>query len=537
MRKTIAFFSLLICTYLYGNYVIGNGQSVFFYDKKLKSVSYIRKSPFDLVSVSRISPLLVLNGDQIIDLKNNLVDARKVDNKNILRLTYRLNNQDVHVEIFPSLVEKNIIYLVADLSNVVHDGTLDLIYHIVPQEDNRFARVNENTVFKSYDDIFFTTDNYINNLYIVRNGTIDSKITEKVTSSTKKHQFDNLYYIIGNINKNKKINSAIIFGEPKNKKLQLFTILSKEKSAQSQYYSGRPEKFILESNLVSLKFFTEKTRVPNEVSLNTAQEKFRTRSKLLYASAIYGNNANGKRLMDDINIRKDNIENVELFIHILRYISKGKYSVDKKVLDTYLVPQVLSLCDSVTDNGSILNGRDYSQDYYMYYNLFDKAAERPEFSHEKDYIIQKRDLVKKYLLKNYYISSIKEFKDRSTSKSSSYKNIEFFNIFSKDEEISILKNNFNKYYDKSTGLLKKSSEDYIDMEYNLKFLIRLYENNLYAEGDTLAQNVNQKIVDCNYRIIPKIYLKKENPMGIYGDLIYFYLRGIYIRGEKSVYKR
>ena len=535
MIKIIAFLSFVLSTYLYGNYIIGNGQSVFFYDENFKSISYMRKSPFDLISVSRVSPLIELDGDEIIDLKNNLVDVRKIDNKNILRFTYRLNNENIYVDFFPSLVEKNIVHIISDLSNITQANNFNLIFHVVPQKDNQFARMDEETVFKSYDDIFFTTDNYSNNLYIVRNGTIESKITEKVTSSTQKYQFDNLYYIIENVGKSQRVNSAIIFGEPQNKKLQLSSILSKEKSIEDQYYSGKSERFIFESSFVSLKFFTENARVPDEISLNTSQEKFRTRSKLLYASAIYGDNENGKRLVEDINIRKDNIENVELFIHILKYISSRKYFVDENIINTYLVPQVLALCDSVTENGSVINGRDYSQDYYLYFKLFDMASMEPEFSDEREYVIRKRELVRNYLLKNYFVSSANEFKDRMSSNGSSYKNIEYFDVFSKEEVVRTLKNDYNKYYDKNTGLLRKPSEDYIDMDYNLKFLLKLYENNLYNEGSVLAQNINQKIVDNNYRIIPKIYLNKENSVGVYGELLYLYLMGIYIRGERNVH--
>ena len=356
-----------------------------------------------------------------------------------------------------------------------------------------------------------------------------------MTSSTQKYQFDNLYYIIENVGKGQRVNSAIIFGEPQNKKLQLSSILSKEKSIEDQYYSGKSERFIFESSFVSLKFFTENARVPDEISLNTSQEKFRTRSKLLYASAIYGDNENGKRLVEDINIRKDNIENVELFIHILKYISSRKYFVDENIINTYLVPQVLALCDSVTENGSVINGRDYSQDYYLYFKLFDMASMEPEFSDEREYVIRKRELVRNYLLKNYFVSSANEFKDRMSSNGSSYKNIEYFDVFSKEEVVRTLKNDYNKYYDKNTGLLRKPSEDYIDMDYNLKFLLKLYENNLYNEGSVLAQNINQKIVDNNYRIIPKIYLNKENSVGVYGELLYLYLMGIYIRGERNVH--
>ena len=165
MIKIIAFLSFMLSTYLYGNYIIGNGQSVFFYDENFKSISYMRKSPFDLISVSRVSPLIELDGDEIIDLKNNLVDVRKIDNKNILRFTYRLNNENIYVDFFPSLVEKNIVHIISDLSNITQANNFNLIFHVVPQRDNQFARMDEETVFKSYDDIFFTTDNYSNNLY------------------------------------------------------------------------------------------------------------------------------------------------------------------------------------------------------------------------------------------------------------------------------------------------------------------------------------------------------------------------------------
>lgn len=537
MGRLIVLFYFIINCYLYGTNMVGNGEPVFFYVKDLKSVSYMRKSPFDTISISRISPIIVLDGEKIIDLKNNLVNVSRIENKNILKLQYKLNNEYMYIYFYPSLIEKKMIYMIADMKEITYNGRIDLLYHIVPQHDNRFAKIYDNNKYTSYDNIFFVTDNYENGLYLTRNGSIQSKLTEKVSSSIKKYQQDNLYYIIEDVNKNKNVDSAIIFEEPKNNSLQISSILAMENSVLQKYYSGKQDNFVLESNINSLKFFTSTDKVPNEISLNVAHERSRIRSRLLYMSAIFGDNFNGKRLIEDITTRKDNIENVELFIHILKYFSSGKGQVDTKTLNTYLFPQILSLCDSVTENGAVLNGRDYSEDYYLYYKLFHMASQIDAFSAEKNYIIKKRDSIKKYLLKNYYITSQGGFKKRTAEKNSDYKNIDIFEVFSKEEQIKILKRDHKKYYDNKSGLLKKTSENYIDMGYNLKFIIKLYENGMYIEGDSLVKSLNDKVREYNYRIIPQIYTNKENSMGVYGDLIYLYLKGVYIRGDRNVYKK
>ncbi|MGF6906705.1 hypothetical protein [Fusobacterium sp. PH5-44] len=537
MGKLIILFYFILNCYLYGTNMVGNGGPVFFYVNDLKTISYVRKSPFDTISISQITPMIVLDGEKIIDLKDNLIKVSRVENKNILKFQYKLNNENIYIYFYPSLIEKKMIYMIADMKEITYNGRIDLIYQIIPQHDNRFAKIDDNSKYVSYDDIFFVTDNYTNELYLTRNGDIQGKLTEKVTSSIKKYQQDNLYYIIENIKKNKSVNSAIIFEKPKINSMQVSSTLQKEDFILKKYYSGKHDNFVLESNLNSLKFFTSTDKIPNEISLNVAHERSRIRTKLLYMSAIFGDNLNGKRLIDDVATRRDNIENVELFIHILEYYLSGKGQVDIKTLNTYLFPQILSLCDSVTENGAILNGRDYSEDYYLYYKLFNIASQIREFSGEKNYIIEKRDMIKKYLLKNYYISSQGEFKDRIIEKSSNYKNIDRIDIFSKNEQTKILKKNYSKYYDEKSGLLKKSSENYIDMSYNLKFIIKLYENSMYTEGDYLVKNLNKKIKECNYRIIPQIYGNKDNSMGVYGDLIYLYLKGVYIRGDRSVYKK
>ena len=172
------------------------------------------------------------------------------------------------------------------------------------------------------------------------------------------------------------------------------------------------------------------------------------------------------------------------------------------------------------ENEEIINIRDNINNYYWYYELINNIENRPEFVEKRDFILAKKKLLLDYINKNYVLDD--GLKIRKESSESYYKNIRFMSFLPKEKQLKILKEDYKKYYNRFYGLLKPKGEERIDLGYNLDFIIKLYENGERDLADILFANLETYIRRNDYYIIPDIYPDKDNPAGIYGELLYLY---------------
>ena len=538
MKRIVVVIYFLLNSLIYGNYLISNNEIVLFYDNALKSVAYLRNDITSPIDISRVEPMLILDDKELIDLKKYLVKSSRITRTNILKLEYSINNTRLFVYVFPSLKNPKNLYFICDLSEYKGQKNIDLMYHIVPEKDNLYISMHESGPIKytSYGNISFLSGGNNDGLFITRNSVIDNnKITEPAKASSKLYRGDNLYYVINNVNTTKNINFIISFAPAIQNVSSVFSMLDQEENYWRSQTAKNDTSPITTFSLNHLRLLMSRKDIPNEVSRNIGKETPISKASILFTAALFNINFNEKRFFDDISVRKSDVDYVRWFIYFFKYLDIFKKNLDSNFTDTLVVPQVLSLSDRVDEDGSIINGRDYAIDYFLFYKLLDIVSTRPVFANDRDLLLKRKELVKNYLIKNYYISSKKEFKSRRIDKNTSFKNITFYEIFSKEVQIATLRDHLKKYRNKTTGLLKSKNEDFIDIEYNLEFLLNLYMNGLISEGDSLRKSLEDFIKEQDYCIVPKLYLNSQNYPGIYSDLLHLYLLCIYIRGDGYVY--
>lgn len=204
-----------------------------------------------------------------------------------------------------------------------------------------------------------------------------------------------------------------------------------------------------------------------------------------------------------------------------KYLNVSGDYLAPKLLNEKIIPEVESILGYLEEeNEEIINIRDNINNYYWYYELINNIENRPEFVEKRDFILAKKKLLLDYINKNYVLDD--GLKIRKESSESYYKNIRFMSFLPKEKQLKILKEDYKKYYNRFYGLLKPKGEERIDLGYNLDFIIKLYENGERDLADILFANLETYIRRNDYYIIPDIYPDKDNPAGIYGELLYLY---------------
>ncbi|MDU1909922.1 hypothetical protein [Fusobacterium sp.] len=536
MKRFILIF-LMIHTFSYSNYLISNSEIVLFYDKNFNSVHFIKGDIFNPIDISKIEGKIIIDGNEIISVNRFFNRIEMVPGTNILKLYYSINGQDIDVTIIPSMLEREKLYLVVDLKNLKTDKKIGFAFHIFPQQDNgntEFIRNSNSYVYGKH--IFFKSENYGGEVFIGRDDVIENFVLEQVTTKTKKYQDDNLYYLINNVNKDEPILFTFKFFENfKNNNL----IKSNDViAAEFNYWLGlKSEQKVFKNQksvniqLRMLDTITSRAVIPDSISYNNSKENLTNKIKLYYISSLFKNDFDERKMFVDINIRKTETESAVYYTYLFKYLKDNNKIFDSNFFNWKIKPEVLSMVDSIEDNGEIFDGRDNIYNYYMQYKLLEIISQLNEFSEDIKWIEERKNLLHQFIIKNYTFES--GIKTRRADDKSNYKNIAYLDILPKDNQKKILLSDYKKYYSEKLGVLINKNKDIIDMEYNLNFIIKLYENGFKEMADNLLFNLEAIIERNNSYIIPKIYLNKNNSAGIYGELLYLYLTAVQYRENNN----
>ena len=525
MKKFILLF-IIIHIFSYANYLISNSEIVLFYDTNHNKIEYVRGDVFHNFEISRIEPKLVINNSEILNLDNYVKSASLVEGTNILKVIYNIDGQDIQMSVIPSMIDKSQLIFDVNLGNYKNKENIDFVFQIVPQYDNRFAKYNKDEKTYIYDNFSFTS-NYTGELFISRNGTLEDFTLEEVTEQLKKYEEDNLYYIVRNVNGVKNLIFTIDFYNKDgiNKKIDR-DIEEKEYiyweglNSESKFLG---QKGVVLEQLKNLEIISSRALIPDQISFNKSKEDLNNKIKLIYVNSIVDKNFDVNRFFQDINIKKKDSEAVVYYTLLFQYLNDSNNYIDPQLFNKKVSLEVLSLLDYLEeDNGSIVNVRDNIENYAWYFRLINNIKNRPEFASEKDFILKKEKLLKDYVLKNYVLKT--GLKSQREDKSSSYKNIKYIDFLPKEKQIEILNRDYKKYYNRLYGVLvvKDGKEKKINLNYNLNFVIKLYQNGEYQLADKLFANIEKIVEENNQFLLPQIYINKENPAGIYGEMLYLY---------------
>ena len=537
------FLIFLMCyTFSYSNYLISNSEIVLFYDKTTNNIHYIKGDIFQPVNISKIEGKIILDGDEILSLKDYPVEAKIVPETNILQLFYKVNGNNIIVTIFPSMVEKNRLFFSVDLGKIPNNKTVDFAFHIVPQKDNDFVEyIRETNSFNYSDNISFKSKNYGGRTFIARDSVIENFLLEEVNEKTKKYQDDNLYYIINDIKEDKPILFSFEFYDEfkDNRYITPNIIANRELDywLKKQLTSKRNIKHnkVTKEVLKNLDLVTSRAVIPDSISYNDSRENLTNKIQLFYILSKFKSNFDGSKIFADINLKKSETESAEYYTYVFNYMKDNGEKFDPKYFNWKIRPEVLSMVDSIEDSGEILDGRDNIFNYYTQYNLIDIISNLDDFQEDREYILERKNLLYDFILKNYVTKD--GLKTRRGNEKSNHKNIAYIDFLPKDQQKKILLSDYKKYYNKEIGVLKEKSEKKVDIKYNLEFIIELYENNLKDQGNNLLNNIEKIILNNNCYITPKIDLSGDNYSAIYGEMIYLYLTAIEFRENKNEYSK
>ena len=536
MKRFILIF-LMIHTFSYSNYLISNSEIVLFYDKNFNSVHFIKGDVFNPIDISKIEGKIIIDGKEIISINRFFNRTEMVPGTNILKLYYSINGQDIDVTIIPSMLEREKLYIIVDLKNLKTDKRIDFAFHIFPQQDNgniEFIRASNSFVYGNH--IFFKSENYGGQVFIGRDNVIENFVLEEVTTKTKKYQDDNLYYLISNINKNEPILFTFKFFDnfKNNNLVKSNDIISEEFNywlgLKSEQRNFKNQESVI-TQLRMLDIITSRAVIPDSISYNNSKENLTNKMKLYYISSLFKNDFDARKMFVDINIRKTETESAAYYTYLFRYLNNQNKMFDSNFFNWKIKPEVLSMVDSIENNGEIFDGRDNIYNYYTQYKLLETISQLNEFNDDINWIKERKNLLHQFIIKNYTLKD--GIKTRRTSEKSNYKNIAYLDILPKDNQKKILLSDYEKYYNKNSGVLTVRNEDVIDIEYNLNFIIKLYENGFKEMADNLLSNLEIIIEKNNSYIVPKIYLNKSNSAGIYGELLYLYLTAVQYRENNN----
>lgn len=530
MKKFILLY-FIIYVFSYANYLITNSEIVLFYSENNKSIEYIRGDIFNNTSISSLDFKLILDNKKILSLNDKIKDVNIIKDTNILELTYEINGNEIKIIVVPSMNQKGKLYFLVDLSKFyIEQKKVDFVIGVVPQYDNRFINIKNGIV--TYDNFSFRSENYEGNLYLARNSQIEDFTLEKIEKRTKKYGNDKIYFIINDIFKEKNIifdfnfyNNFSLVKSSEN----LESILEKEFNYWNIEKKNERIKGNLLNQMVNLELITSRAVIPNEISFNKSQENLDNKMKLYFTKSMVTTNFNSEKLFEDINLKKRDSESVLYYTLLYEYLNIKNLQLDKKLFERKVSLEVLSLLDYIElDNNQIINIRDNIRDYFWYFKLLDNIKDREEFKNEKDFILEKERILREYVNKNYVLSS--GLKTRVTDNQSFYKNIKYIDFMPKSYQLKLLDEAYRKYYDKNYNLLIPIKDGKkIDLEYNLNYIIKLYQNKKYKLANSLFETVENEIKKNNNYLLPKIDLNKNTMVGIYGEMLYLYFKAFNYR--------
>lgn len=527
MKKLIILFFI---TYIfsYANYLITNSEIVLFYDKDYNSVQYIRGDIFNNIDISKIEGKLILDEREIISINKYFTGAELLTQNNIFRLHYSIDGKELCVDIIPSMYERDKLYFVVEFINFLPDNRkVDFAFKIVPQHENRYLDFNENSLSYSYDNFYFRVENYSGELYISRDSTIEEFRLEEVREKTKKYQDDSLYYIVKDIDYKKPINFAIKFYQDFNKNSNYNGEYILERETEYWVENGYRNEFedrkkIFTKELNNLDIMTSRLVIPNRIGYNKSKESLNNKIKLYYLNTLYDKGFNSNKLFEDINIRKSENEAVVYYNFLFKYLNdSGKY-LTGELLERKIIPEILSLLDYLEEiDDEVINVRNNINNYYWYYEMITNIEDRREFENYKDFISEKKKFLLNYLNENFVLDE--GLKIRKESEQSFYKTIKYIGFLPKEKQLSILMKDYKKYYNRDYGILKRDeSDNRIDLDYNLNFIIKLYENGESRLADILFANIKTYIRKNQFYVTTYIYPDRNNMPGIDGEMLYLY---------------
>lgn len=525
MKKILLVFILLFNSFLFADEIISNSEISLIFDDESKEISYVKGNLFKPVDISKIDFFLLEDSEKFIDLQNYLYKVEKIKNTEILKIEYKIDEKNITLSVLPSLKDKEIL-----IFNLEFKGNFTqnkLFMNITTQRDGEIIDIDNESKYLEYSTFSIFSPNEESFFLTSKDQKWKEFIfNDKGTSFFKKRD-ETILLALNKIDDN--MSSSIIFDfsliKEKNYKIPDYL---EEKKLWDERIKIDTDSRILNNALEGLTLLKLNILLPNKISVSISEENFVDKSKTILISELYKLNIDKNRILEDYNLKKKDIESIEIFSNTFKFLDNISYGISSKYFDTILKPQVLSLLDFISDEGEILGLEDSIEVYYKLYKLIELLDNRVGFEEEKEWILERKKILENYVNKNFFRNN--KIMSRKIQDQYSYQNVKYLDIFMIENKFEYLKNFYNKYLDKNF-LLLKDDERYIDIDFNLEMIILFYKYGLIEQADTLFKSLDNLISSkLNFYIVPKYYIYDKTNVEINLNSIYLYLLAFY---EKS----
>lgn len=526
MKKWLAWiFYMSISCFSFADYFLSNGEVTFYFDDQEKEVSYLRGDALYPLDISRIRFYWIDEKENVYDFQASVKKVEK-EGENILAVSYALDHSEWKITFIPSFQKKNQLFAFLE-GNIQQKG--HLVMEISPQQENRYIRTEKEEQNLEYENFMISSNRKDLSLYLSKDSSLSEFQLERVLKASKKFREDRLYYIFDKMQEGKQqVAFTFHFYQKEKEEWKTFEELFLEEKAAALFFQQSYEKMrsskILSKNLEYLDLLSSRVYIPNFLSYAKARMSYLEKQQLLLIRALYHMTENHQRILEDVNLRKKELDSVHYFYYALLYAEKTQQRIDQNLVNKRLLPQILSLYDEMTEDGRLIAVEDSLEAYASYYRLLNLLEKRVEFSSELEFIQERKEKLYSYIQKAFLYHGA--FKDRSFEESVNVKNIEYIFLLPKSIQQTTLKQWYEKNYDRKLGVIHYSKEKDLDMVHNLKMVSILYEMGMSYEADQLLENLekymrrSQNYVLEEYSLVDKV---EKQEIEISARALYYYL--------------
>ncbi|MGL6154111.1 MAG: hypothetical protein ACRC0W_03150, partial [Cetobacterium sp.] len=232
-------------------------------------------------------------------------------------------------------------------------------------------------------------------------------------------------------------------------------------------------------------------------------------------------------LLENIFIEpKDNFEKIQYYNYILETMELGGLTEGEKIYRKNLQPKIKQVIENIIASKIQLNNENDFEKYYEFYKFLNKYENYIEEDQLKNNIV---------LYRNNLCEELRNNIEGLISNSELNGKIKYLDIYDNSIKKEILEKIHKTYYNSRVGVLSDPEfPDEINMQLNLEYVLRLYENNDRITGDIIFARLEGLIKSNNGYIIPKMKIIGKNYPGIYTHVLYLYFKILQYRGMEWI---
>ncbi|MBC2855776.1 hypothetical protein H3N56_04585 [Cetobacterium sp. 2A] len=521
MKRLILLY-ILVFSIVQADYLTTNGEIALFYDNKINRLKYVRGDIFQLIDISQMGIYFKKNNEMYsMEAGSYKVIA---ENSNLLKIEYLIDGNKVTTHIFPSVSDKRVLYMMTDTSNLNWKGDFQIIYMISPSSES--VDIEFDGMYYYFGDT--TSFNSINNtglLFIAKPVEFLKFNMTPVNEKIRKNTGQRLYFFTEVKDKmqgdklvfNFKHKNVVDYTEDNNRFLKEQHIFWND---FTKNFLGMKSLTIKE--LEFLKMISENNVIPQSIAYNKSLPSFQDRLRIAYILSVYGENDLVNKVVQDISSeRKNNLENIEYYLYLFKIINTGKLKIEKDVFTEVIQPNIDNSLKELLENKDRIETESDLENAYTLWRFLNIY---------KNFVQNETSLNYMRFHFEHIGIEIKNTILRLPGGFDNLKSIKYLEILPSNERIKILEKMYINYYDKKIGVLKSSENSEIDLENNLEYTLKLYENGMTRKGDILFSRLEELIKGNKGYIVPKLQIEDENFIGIYTYPLYLYLKIVQYRG-------